>query len=147
VLCYGDNLICPISTDNIAIPFYEMVILINGEIHSDAGSLVEGDTVLIFYRSAGFKYIYRSPPCSERRFRRKVRAGCVYAGVPCVTDDPNNEHYASTLLYYFRPVIASDDGLTIKFHDSSRYFSKSVTLHGEYVQFIYWYGTCVTYIL
>ena len=55
-----------------------MMILINGEIQSDAGSSVKGDTVLIFYRSVGFKYIYRSPPYSERQFRRKLRAGCEF---------------------------------------------------------------------
>ena len=107
------------------------MILVNDKIRSDAAGLVEGNTVLIFFRNVGLEHVIWSPPCSECRFRSKLRAGCVYSGVPCITDDRNSQHYASTLLYYFRPVVVSDDGLTIKFTDNSHTMLKSVTFNGE----------------
>ena len=116
-----------------------MVILVNNEIQSDAAGLVEGDTVLIFFRNVGLEYVIRSPPCSEHQFRSKQRAGCVYSGVPCITDGRNSQHYASTLLYYFRPVVVSDDGLTIKLTDNSRTVLNSVTFNGECI-YIYIYS-------
>jgi len=119
-------------TDSAANPFYELVIFVNGEIRSDASHLTEGDTVLILFRNVGL-HINRSPPCSDRLFTTKQRAGCVVIQDLCVTNNPHFKHpHAFTLLYYFRPVMPRDSGLIINFSDvTGKAASVSVTLGGK----------------
>ena len=120
---------CFIIVDNKKNIFEKMVILVNGEIRSDANNLVENDTVLIIFRIVGMskEQITVTPPCL---FNIAVRSGCIHGGNFC---DPeyNPPNLAFSWMYYFRPVLMSDDGLTISFTDRSgtRIYG-SVTLNG-----------------
>jgi len=107
---------------------------VNGEVRPDTTGLIEGDTVLIFFRSVGLKFIQRKPECSERQFQSKKRIGCVFAGTPCIMDYLPQGHYSVTLLYYFRPVAVRDNGMHIRFYDQIyNIVNKHIILHGELV--------------
>ena len=123
-----------ISTGKV---FYETVILVNGEVHVDAINLMENDTVLILFRGVGVVHsiVHVSPPCFHNA---TVRTGCGYGGKPCESNlrtHPLPSHSLS-ILYYFRPVLMSDNGLTITFfhrvRGTIRIFD-SVTLSGKSV--------------
>ena len=103
--------------------FHDTVILVNGKVEADASSLQENDTVLIIFRGMGllgFK-LDVSPPYWRNI---TVRTGCSFHRL-C-------KGYASKFLCYIRPVVMSDNGLTITFTDKwADAILSSLTLNGK----------------
>jgi len=116
-------------TDNAANPFKELVIVINGKVHSDASNLVEGDTLYVVFRSVGLKEFRASPTCAYLQYHTQKRAGCRYGGNMCNTPNVGIEGFA--YVYYFQPVELSDNGTVI-----------AITIAGDVVYEVTIFGKC-----
>jgi len=110
--------------------FHDTVILVNGKVEADASSLQENDTVLIIFRGMVYPEVDVSPPYWHNI---TVWTGCSFHRL-C-------KGYALKFLCYIRPVVMSDNGLTITFTDKwADAILSSLTLNGKssciYVQLI-----------
>ena len=129
------------STDNeYAFPFVETVILVNGEVQADTNSLLENDNVLIIFKAYFIPDdrtpLFITPPCHNAT----IRTGCGFGKAPCSSTlrvPRYVPHLSTSMFYYFRPVLMSDNGLTISFTEAINIYANityaSVTLNGKSV--------------
>ena len=119
-----------LSTDYAAatMMYYDIKVLVNNEVQSDASNIMEGATLLVIFRTFGLYAPQTiSPDCATIFHSSKGRIGCLEYNQCYGFEQPSR-----TIVLSFMPVKLSDNGTNIQFYYTSFYNLDPIIITGEY---------------